>query len=282
MNYKIATASRLGSRQSNEDSFTVVETPEATLMLLADGMGGHKGGKLASQTFVDSCAQMFNQTNRPIADPRQFLEDIIFIAHRDVLQAGKKQAPPIEPRTTCVLCLVQDGHAWWAHVGDSRLYHYRHSRMLSHTTDHSEVEQMVKQGVISKQEKNSHPYRNVVLQCIGSPNTPPRPSYSKKTVLQRGDTLLLCSDGLWSAFSEHDLGRNLRQQNLAQSIEMLASTAEEKTYPSSDNISVIALRWQASTAIDSAHLDPGGSEYDELSKGLDAINEAVRNLENKK
>lgn len=281
MKYDVAYANRLGNRQTNEDRFTVVETPHAVFLVLADGMGGHKGGKIASQTFVDCCAQMFNNASKPIAEPHQFLEDIIHIAHHDVIRAGKAHHPPIEPRSTGVVCLVQDGYAWWAHVGDSRLYHLRFSRVISHTRDHSEVEELFQQGIITEQEKQTHPYRNMVTQCIGSPRFAPKPTFADKVPLQRGDVLLLCSDGLWSAFTDEEMGRILRNTELYTATEILASEAESNTFPNSDNISIVTLRWQSSTAIEAATLDPGGNEYDELSQSLEAIKKAVQDLEGK-
>ena len=281
MKYDIAYTNRLGNRHSNEDRFTAVETPHAVFMVLADGMGGHRGGKLAAQTAVDCAAQLFNNIHKPLADPPQFLEDAIRIAHLDVLQAGRMQHPPMDPRTTCVMCLVQDGYAWWAHVGDSRLYHLRFSRVISHTIDHSEVEDLFQHGLITEQEKLTHPSRNMVLQCIGSPRHVPQPAFSSKTALQRGDVLLLCSDGLWSAYNDEQLGRQLRGTELSEAIETLAYEAEAKTFPNSDNISVMAMRWQSSAAIEAAPLDPGGSEYDELAEGLNAIDRALREFEKK-
>lgn len=281
MKYDIAYTNRLGNRHSNEDRFTAVETPHAVFMVLADGMGGHRGGNLAAQTVIDCAAQMFNNIHKPIADPKQFLEDVIRIAHLDVIQVGKMQQPSIEPRTTCVLCLVQDGFAWWAHVGDSRLYHMRFSRVISHTIDHSEVEELYQHGLISEQEKLTHPARNMVLQCLGSPRHIPQPTFSERIPLQRGDLLLLCSDGLWSAYNDEQLSQHIRGTDLADVIETLASDAEARTFPNSDNISVMALRWQSSAAIEAAPLDPGGGEYDELAEGLNAIDQALREFEKK-
>lgn len=281
MKYDIAYANRLGNRHNNEDRFTVVETPHTVFMVLADGMGGHRGGKLAAQTLVDCSAQLFNNIHKPVADPQQFLEDVIRIAHLDVIQIGKQQHPPMEPRTTCVMCLVQDGYAWWAHVGDSRLYHLRFSRVISHTIDHSEVEDLFQHGLITEQEKQTHPYRNMVLQCIGSPRHVPQPSFSPKTALQRGDVLLLCSDGLWSAYNDEQLGRQMRGTDLVETIERVATDAEARTFPNSDNISVVAMRWQSSTAIEAAPLDPGASEYDELAEGLSEIDRALQEFEKK-
>lgn len=280
MHYDVVSANRLGNRKNNQDRFAVVESEHAVLMIMADGMGGHSGGELASQTLVDTCTQLFHNTPTPIVDPALFLNQVIHIAQQDVVRAGLEHQPPLDPRTTCVLCLVQDGYAWWAHVGDSRLYHFRFSRGIHRTIDHSEVEDLYRQGVITAGQKHNHPFQNLVTQCIGSPTREPRPDLAEKVALQRGDILLLCTDGFWSPFSEAYIGRQLREGELSESVEKLATEAETRTFPKSDNISVMVLRWNDSAAVDASPLETG-VEYDELAEGLDQITRAVQDLEGK-
>jgi len=243
MKYKISTASLLGNRSSNQDSFGVAEEKGAILLALADGMAGHEGGRLAADTFIESAFLSFNQSNVYKQEPKLFLRQVINIAQNDIVHTGKEQMPPIQPRTTCVLCLIMNGSAWWAHVGDSRLYLLRHGRKLTHTVDHSKVEYLFERGEISAHEKRNHPERHMLIRCLGVEQRPPEPSVSEHVMLQGGDVMLLCSDGLWGPLIEEQICSGLNQPNLDQAIETLASQAEATSFPHCDNISAIAFRW---------------------------------------
>ena len=243
MKYKISTASLLGNRSSNQDSFGVAEEGGAILLALSDGMAGHDGGKLAADTFIESAILSFNQTTVYKQDPKLFLEQVISIAHKEILHVGKQQTPPIQPRTTCVLCLIMNGSAWWAHVGDSRLYLLRHGLKLIHTVDHSKVECLFKLGEISAKEKRTHPERHLLVRCLGVEQKPPEPTISNHVMLQSGDVMLLCSDGLWGPLIEEQITSGLNQPNLDHAVDFLASQAEKTSYPNCDNISAIAFRW---------------------------------------
>ena len=133
MKYQLSKTSRLGNRFVNEDRIGFAEHDDAVLLVLADGMGGYSGGQIASKTLVNRMLRQFQRSKLPSADPTTFLKDLVTDAHLAVLRAGSEQYPPIEPRTTCVVCLIQDNCAWWAHVGDSRLYLFRGGKPFTHT-----------------------------------------------------------------------------------------------------------------------------------------------------
>lgn len=282
MKYQLATASRLGNRKSNQDRFAVVETNDAILMVVADGMSGHSGGKLAADTLVDSVVRSFNNTRFPHPEPHKFFQQILAIAQQEVVAAGAAHQPPLSPRTTCVLCLVQQGTAIWAHVGDSRLYWIRHGKTLEKTTDHSHVEQMYQQGLIREAEKEKHPQRNIVTQCIGSRKKPPKPAISQKTPLTVDDVLLLCSDGLWGQLPAEQLAGVFLRFDVEYALETLAKNAEANGFPKSDNISAIAFRWfsNAKSAVSSAQpLPEDVEEMDRLSDSVDDISRALNEIE---
>lgn len=260
MKYDIGTANRLGNRRENQDRIGVVETPSTLVLVVADGMGGMSGGKLAAETFVNSIVRSTNNTRLPPQDPVVFLEQVIKIGHYDVVAAGRRQHPPIEPGTTCVVCVLQDGYAWWAHVGDSRLYHLRRGHIISRTRDHSRVEKLLQEGRIRSQDRHHHPEQNIITRCIGCNITLPEPSFSRQTVLEREDILLLCTDGLWGALAESQLGDALCSSRLDTDLNALAQHAESESYPKSDNISAIALRWRSNSASGVAHLETAGNQ----------------------
>lgn len=263
MKYQFATASRLGNRKANQDRIAVVETGGAVMMVVADGMSGHADGKLAADTLVESVVRSFNSTRFPHPAPHNFFKQILAIAQREVLAAGARRAPPTTPRTTCVLCLVQNSTATWAHVGDSRLYWIRNGKILEQTQDHSQVEEMYQQGLISLEQKINHPQRNVVTQCIGSPMQPPVPAISRITPLSADDVLLLCSDGLWGQLPPEHLTKVFKQNAVEHAVEQLAHDAEANFFPKSDNISAIAFRWVSQAQFSQTQSSTGPAALDE-------------------
>ncbi len=280
-----ACTNRLGNRANNEDRCLLIEKPGRVLLAVADGMGGHARGELAAQTAVDSFTWQFEQQRTAINDPSVFLQMMLENAHFEVVQTGRRQQPPVQPRTTCVACLVQGNHAWWAHLGDSRLYLLRDGRLITRTRDHTPVEDMMQSGLISEEEIASHPLRNSVSRCLGGA-VAPQPVTFADAPLEPGDVLLLCSDGLWSALPEQDILALTSADDLGAAIEGLAEKAEKNSYPHSDNISAVALRWivpgsscsEPATddrADDRAAADKPARDKDPLEKAIEDIHRAI-------
>jgi serine/threonine protein phosphatase PrpC len=246
---KVLTAftNRLGNRTSNQDRCLVLERPDFVLLAVADGMGGHAGGELAAQATVERLQRSLVRQRGPIARPRAFLQDAFEAAHLDVIEAGRSRTPPIKPRTTCVACVVQGNKAYWAHLGDSRLYLLRNGTLVTRTRDHTPVEDLLKSGAISEAELRNHPLRNGVSRCLGGLRPLPDISFGQAE-LRADDTLLLCSDGLWNALPEQKLVGIPGYGNLQHSVDALSNEAELASYPHSDNISLVALRWLSATS----------------------------------
>lgn len=256
MEHEIAQTTHQGDRPANQDRGLIVESPDALLLAIADGMGGHPRGDQAAQYAVDTCGAVFRRTVKPISDPISFLREMFAEAHRQVVQFGRRQRPPIHPRTTCTVALLQSGLVWAAHVGDSRLYVLRRGETLFRTRDHSYVEKLYTAGVITGSERSSHPRRNSVTRCLGGTGAPDRVTVSEPFELERGDVVLLCTDGLWGAIDEGALGTSIREgQTLAPAIEELARRAAECRAPSSDNVTAVALRWLSERALRSGNPD---------------------------
>ena len=149
------------------------------------------------------------------------------------------------PRTTCVACIVQDNIAYWAHAGDSRLYLMRDGRVLLHTRDHSRVQLLKDQGVINEAQAAVHPDRNKVYSCLGGRKTP-EIEFSRKTPLEAGDVLALCTDGVWGVIPGEMLAVALKTDNLMQAVPMLLGQADIRGGPNADNLSIVAVRWEDS------------------------------------
>jgi len=283
MNVLTAFTNRLGNRSSNQDRCLVLQESDCVLLAVADGMGGHARGDLAAQTAVNSLGHSFLSQREAVANPEHFLKTALEIAHLETVEAGRANTPPVEPRTTCVVCLVQGNQAWWAHVGDSRLYLLRAGKLLTRTRDHTPVEELLQNGVINEDELKSHPLRNGVSRCLGGALRFPKISFDHAE-LKPGDTLLLCSDGLWSALPERRLLDTPVSGDLEFAVNELADEAETTSYPHSDNISLVGLRWQS--AADSQISDVGSrvkqhskaapaEEKDPLQQAIDDIHRAM-------
>jgi PPM family protein phosphatase len=244
MKYQLAYHSLAGGRATNQDRVVCAERDNAVLMVLADGLGGHEGGALAAEILTQTALRAFEAVRQPvITKPSAFLALTIMQAHKAIYARGQAQVPPISPRTTCVLCLVQNGYAYWAHVGDSRLYHFRNGRALIRTLDHTVTEQMHIDGLLSEEDMKRHPDKARLLKAVGGPHTP-GVSLGEETVLQRNDSLLLCTDGLWEAFSADELYSFLKYSTLEEAVEEMLLAAEHRMKQRADNLSAICLRWQ--------------------------------------
>lgn len=279
MQYEIGRTSRLGNRKINQDSLASIEMEGGVLLVLGDGLGGKEGGELASQTLVDTVRSEIERHPLPLPHPESFLEAIIIQAHYAIQDAGKAHNPPLEPGTTAVLCLVQNGHAWWAHCGDSRFYLFRNGLPLYRTQDHSYVEHLYQQGQLTMETRDGHPMRNIVTQCIGLKEVTPQVTVANGVPLQEGDILLLCSDGLWEPLDDAQMGAIIEEGPIKQSISELAHRAEEASYPKSDNTSGLAMKITSLQLLGNKpaeHTEQTKAEDKEEDSLLGAINEIER------
>ncbi|MFP3874852.1 MAG: PP2C family protein-serine/threonine phosphatase [Thiohalophilus sp.] len=242
MQVEIGRTSRLGNREVNQDRLGAFVSEQGALLVLGDGLGGRPGGDVAAQALVDTIETELELHPLPAEDPPRFLRELLRRAHRAVLLSGQEQDPPLAPGTTAVLSLVQNGQAWWAHVGDSRVYLFRDGLPIYRTQDHSYVEQLYQAGQISLSGRQGHPMRNFVTQCIGLNPGEPQVTISNSIALQEGDILLLCSDGFWEPLDDALIGSSLEAGSLRESIDKLAERAEQVSYPHSDNTSAVAAR----------------------------------------
>ncbi len=283
MNVITALTNRLGNRSSNQDRCLILERFGQVLLVVADGMGGHARGDLAAQTAIDSLSRSFLARRGAIDDPQDFLKDAMHSAHMDVVDAGNAENPPVNPRTTCVVCLIQGDQAWWAHVGDSRLYLLRDAMLLVRTRDHTPVEELLQSGAIVEDDLRTHPLRNSVSRCLGGGLKLPKTSFGQ-TWLKTDDILLLCSDGLWSALPEQRLIELPIYGDLERDINLLTDEAELASYPHSDNISLVCLRWlsadkpQATETVATPTPDTKpvpAKDQDTLQQAIDDIHRAM-------
>jgi serine/threonine protein phosphatase PrpC len=234
-----------GNRTENQDRVDVVVQGEATLMIVVDGMGGHAHGARAAEVTVATLKECFGEMPLPVFDPQGFLTLSLARAHDRVVKLGDGVALDHKPRATCAVCLVQDGGAYWAHVGDSRIYQLRDGRIQVRTRDHSHVELLLREGLIAESEMRGHPMRNFVECCLGGDVPLPDMSITARHKLAPGDVVLACTDGLWSGLEDTDFAAITSEQRspLERAVRDLAERAVAKNSPYSDNTSVTAVLW---------------------------------------
>lgn len=245
MQVDYAELSLIGHRQENQDRVSIIAEQDSLLMVVVDGMGGHSEGARAAAVTVDTLHQAFQESRRPIFDPQGFLTLALGRAHDAVVTLGQDHALDHRPRATCAVCLVQDDGSYWAHIGDSRIYLLRYGRVLDRTRDHSHVELLLREGLITEEEIKDHPMRNFVECCLGGEAALPDMSITGQKKLQAGDVLMICTDGLWSGLEDEDIGDLTKDQKrpLEQALRELGDRAITSNEPYSDNTTAAALRW---------------------------------------
>ncbi len=245
MQVDYAELSLIGHRQENQDRVSIIADPDSLLIAVADGMGGHSEGERAAEASLAALRASFQESARPIFDPQGFLTLALGRAHGAVVALGADQTLDHRPRATCAVCLVQDDGTYWAHIGDSRIYLLRAGRVVARTRDHSHVELLLQEGLITEAETKDHPMRNFVEYCLGGEATLPDMSITAKQHLQSGDVLLACTDGLWSGVADQDMGNLTKdtRRPLEQALQELVEGAVKSNAPYSDNTTAAALRW---------------------------------------
>lgn len=242
MKFTVFQVSRKGGRLQNEDRMGYSYTRSSGILMLADGMGGHPEGEVAAQLALQAISTLYQEQATPkIADPAAFLNAAVLAAHRQIIKYAIGKGMLDTPRTTVVAALVQDGSAYWAHCGDSRLYLVRGGQLVVRTRDHSYLEQPPQGHPPGRHSDRMN--RNILYTCLGSP-TKPVFDVAGPTVLQQGDKLMLCSDGLWSSLEDAEIVRQLGARPVGMSVPDLVESALQRAGSSSDNVTAIALDWE--------------------------------------
>jgi len=197
-----ATAIDRGDRLYQQDQVEVLahpKTPGCLLAILADGMGGKSGGRKAADQVLLVARQLFERFTPGKDKPTELLRKMVLESH--VMIKLTAITSEQEPHSTIAAGLVlPNRECHMIHAGDSRVYLFRGADMLMRTFDHSLVQRMVEQGELTEEEANDHPHSNLLTGCLGADEDPPM-SLARVDRLELGDTLLVCSDGLWHYFT---------------------------------------------------------------------------------
>jgi serine/threonine protein phosphatase PrpC len=243
MRYSIVHDTRTGARSNNQDRVAFSENQNGIFMVVADGMGGHARGDAAAQITVDCLIESFNyQGQSRIDDPAAFIVLSMNFAHLSVNRMTRMEGLDDNmPRTTCVACLVQNGYAYWGHVGDSRLYMFGDGELLSRTVDHTTTDQLHQDSAVDEHFQRFG--QGQVFRCIGG-NKRPVVSLGAETHLGQGDTILLCTDGVWRAFRDDQLLAYVNKDNLEVAVEDMLAFAQRCFAHKCDNLTALMFRWE--------------------------------------
>jgi protein phosphatase len=248
--FSIYQDSKKGGRKVNQDRMGYLYTRDSLLMVVADGMGGHARGEIASEITLQTVAAMFQRLAKPmLPDPARFLEDSISASHRELHRYRAENSLPEAPRTTVVACVIQQGLATWAHAGDSRLYLIRGPRIAARTVDHSRVHHLVSWGLISDEDAKDHPERNRIYNCVGA-YVAPTVEIGHPTALHSGDVVMLCSDGLWGALHDRQIVDAFASKTVMRAVPDLVTEALEEAGSDADNCTAVAMAWAGAEAVD--------------------------------
>ena len=234
MSWRFGIASDIGGRDEQQDRVELIasQSGDDHLVVVADGMGGYHGGALAAQAVVDSAERFFVTASK--ADPLASLGEICTHAHQAVVNVGEQDSQP--PGSTCVLVYLSADEACWAHVGDSRLYHFRNGKILTRTLDHSMVQLLVSQGKMTEDEMATSPLQNQLTMRLGGEQQP-NPELGAAEV-QKGDIFMLCSDGFWESVNPEEAIAIASKNDLKTAAERLVQLAKERGGDGGDNITV--------------------------------------------
>ncbi len=302
MRFSVYQVSRKGGREKNEDRMGYCYTRDSGLFALADGMGGHPEGEVASQLALQTLAAAFQREAKPsLKSPLRFLQDSILAGHHQLLRYATEKGLVDTPRTTVVACVLQGRAAFWAHCGDSRLYLVRSGKLIARTRDHSytELQQTLSQVVPIDAKFN----RSVLFTCLGSPGKPVVDTVGPVT-LQSGDRLIVCSDGLWSQLDDDTIVDLLSSRSLSDAVPEMVERALRNGGTHGDNVTVLAVEWEAvedsdsiagvstrslgedvfASTIQASLGETGHGDLDEaeIERSIREINEAIQRSSKKK
>jgi PPM family protein phosphatase len=231
-------------RPLNEDSVVFVvplngdpAAAKGSLMLVADGMGGHAAGEVASALASQTVRRVFYECAGPVP---QVLAAAFEAAHSAIQDWAEQQPECKGMGTTCTAIAVREGQAWLAHIGDSRAYLLRKGALTQLSEDHSLVAQLVREGKLAPEDAHKSPLSNVILQALGANEVIAPTVWSDPLALASGDVLVLCSDGLSGVVPDAVIAEHAGRLPPIEACEALVGSALEAGAP--DNVSVGVFR----------------------------------------
>lgn len=232
-------------RNNNEDSVLYIkpgkneiQSKKGFLAIVADGMGGHQAGQTASRMAVEIISKYYYQSSRP---PLIALHNAFVAANKKIFLSAQEDKALKGMGTTCTALVLMNNHAFISHIGDSRLYHVRKNNIQQMTEDHTLVQDLVKQGIISSTEAETHPNKNIVTRAMG---TRPEAEFFLKGPFRTllNDQFVICSDGLYDLVKDNQLKETVLSLNPHQACKQLINFSKKRGGYDNISVGVIAIK----------------------------------------
>ncbi len=229
-------------RQNNEDSAAFLRQAAArggavvSLAIVADGMGGHQGGEVASQIAAEWIPGSFFRAEE---EPAAALEKAFLAANHEMQQAVERDPRIKGMGTTAVAVAIEGDRAWCAWVGDSRIYHLRSGRMHQISEDHTAVAELMRQGLLTPEQARNHPDRNVLVRALGTRSGVEVDVTRHPLAMVTGDRMLLCSDGLYDLLEDEEIEKISSEGTLQEAGDALIAAALQRG--GHDNVSIVLV-----------------------------------------
>jgi len=242
---KFAVKTDIGKRVHNEDNYLLSEKSELPMLFaVADGMGGHAAGSVASSLLVEQLAGF--DCDVEAGKELEMLRQAVESANLGIFRAAEKDRSLRGMGTTLVAALILGNEYIAANVGDSRMYQFHNKTLFTVTTDHSLVEQLVLAGAITKDEARVHPQRNIITRAMGVSSTVDVDLFER--IWTPGDILMICSDGLHGSVEEEDIITVLSSgRSLDSMCDVLIQLALDNG--GTDNITLVLIRFEEGDAL---------------------------------
>lgn len=238
-----STGIHKGDRDYQQDQVILLSHSRVSgcvLAVLADGMGGRSGGRKASDQVMLTAKQLFERYAPESDDAKAALQQLVQEAHTVIKLTAISSEE--EPHSTVAAFLINPGgDCYWAHAGDSRIYHFFGNEFVKRTMDHSYVQGLVDRGEITEEEASVHPQSNILMGCLGTENDPPVDTHFIPA-LRAGDILMACSDGVWHYFDTDEIGQILSSLSAREATEFLIEKARSRGHGGGDNLSLVIVK----------------------------------------
>lgn len=234
------TLSLPGNRDINEDAVRIVDSGSVKCFIVADGLGGHGKGDVASRIAADAFAETFQNSGKTLPE---LMSAAFAAAQSKIIEEQKKQGLPFQMKTTVCALAVKDDQVQWGHIGDSRLYAFCRGKVKVRTLDHSVPQMLVLAKEIKEKEIRHHPDRNKLLRVLGVSGDSPRYELSEVQSLGLYQAFLLCSDGFWELILEKEMSASLKKsRSPAEWLQKMKEIVEQRGKSvDMDNYSAIAI-----------------------------------------
>lgn len=242
MPIQVVVKTDLGNiRTNNEDAVLFKKAEDGLkgkgmMLLVADGMGGHLAGEIASGMAVESISETYFHQSKG-SNVADILKQAFQLANKKIFQSASNNEQYKGMGTTCTVIVIEGKKLFYAHAGDSRAYHFRNKTLKQITTDHTYVQDLVNAGSISLEEADTHPQRNILTNAMGTKPEIKVDAAQYDTELVYGDRLMVCSDGLYDYFNAKELEEILSGEQISNIADFLLSEAKRRG--GHDNISFV-------------------------------------------